>query len=137
MIQKGPVPARITDIGLAACLLAVGILPAPGDFEDHLTGDARSLGFCFSRNTTDIRFQLEKLELAWRMEQEKPGSWVDQNPEHPFAYAISAVNNLRHLTERVKVAKAKVLIKRGKSVAVVDPVSPQDVQDVFLQKIGV
>ena len=128
-----------TDIKLASALLACGVPPVPGEEVSMLDGDCRRVEFNFLPVSMCGKYKTEALMAAWEMEQSatcKEERFTTRNPEHPFSYCMAVWANYWGLWEYVTRATPKLYIRRGPSVAVVDPDSPQHIQDHLLGKIG-
>ena len=119
------------DPNLAACIMAVGVPLCPGDEISFVTGDAQLVEFNFlPRSEEGITF--EQCIDAWN----RGAEFIQENPHHAMSYAMCTIGNRRHLDQYLRKAKPKVYIKKGKSIALIDPNSSQETQDHILGKLG-
>ena len=129
----------VTDIKLASSLMALGIPPVPGEEVSITTGDANRVTFNFlSHGEGDM--SADAIVAAWRQEREsarREDDWSHQNPDHPLSFLMCAWDNFLCVRNYVRTAKPKVFIRRGKSVALIDPDrGPKRLTDYILGKIG-
>ena len=133
LIEKQRVLAT-KDIKLAACLMACGV---PLDTQEPVTfvssDGGRSVRFNFMPAAINGQFTAQALMRAWAMGD----AFIKENPEHPISYLMACWRNYMGLRDYVKELKPLVMLQKGKSIAVVDPNSPQAIQDKILQKIGI
>lgn len=136
--RSGPPRYVVSDPNLAACLMAVGIPLVPGKETDLLAGDAQFVGFNFLP-FGEGGISLEDCLLAWSQEKNSRRREEDfsfQHPEHPMSYAMCTLANRRVLDNFLRTATPKVCIRRGSSVAVVDPNDKRVHTDEILARIG-
>ncbi len=133
----------VTDIKLAASLMALGIHPLPGEEVSITTGDANRVVFNFlPHGATDdgLALTANAIVRAWKQEREatcREEEWSYQNPDHPLSYLMCAWDNYLCIRDYVRKATAKVYMKRGRSVALLDPKrASQKQQEHILGKIG-
>lgn len=128
-----------TDIKLAASLLACGIPPVPGEEVNVTSGDLSRVAFNFLPASVNGQFHADDLMGAWRQEQNartEAEAFHTQNPEHPMSYLMAGWKNYLALRDYVMRATPMVYLKRGSSVAMIDPNSERHIQDHILGKIG-
>ena len=107
---------KTDDVRLAAALLAVGVAPQfkqvglqvvradrPGNWQE----------FFFESVSDNGKWQTRDLVNAWR----EGMSWIDKNPDHPFAYIMAAMANHRDLGRYLSNGNEMAFLKKGKSVA--------------------
>lgn len=138
-IKKFAATISVTDIKLAASLLALGIPPVPREEVNITTGDANRVSFNFlSHGEGDM--SAEEIIEAWKQEREartREEEWSYQNPDHPLSYLMCGWDNYLTIRNYVKWAKPTVFIKRGKSVALIDPErGDKKLNDFILGQIG-
>ena len=124
----------VRDVGLAAALATYGVPPDPRGFEDHFDMDGRRY-HCW--HFLDRAAHSGELTLALVAAGKNPEEFNAKNPTHPFSYIMIYAKNRAGLVERCTKNAPKYLISRGKSVALVDPSAPRDIQETILAKIGV
>ena len=129
----------VTDIKLAASLMALGIPPVPGEEVSLTTGDANRVTFNFLTHG-DGDMSADAIVAAWKQEREarcRQDEWSYQNPDHPLSYLMCAWDNFLCVRDYVRKANPKVYIKRGKSVALVDPErGPKALTEYILGQMG-
>ena len=141
-IKKYAPTVSVTDIKLAASLMALGVPPVPGEEVSITTGDANRVAFNFLPNgsSSDPTMSADAIVAAWKQERDaktREEEWSFQTPDHPLAYLMCAWDNFLCVRDYVRKANAKVYIKKGRSVALIDPVrAPTRVQEHILGKIG-
>ena len=129
----------VSDPNLAACLMAVGIPLRCGEEVSMLTGDATHLAFNFIAMGED-GMSTEFCIAAWnqqRNSKRKEDDFSTQNPDHPFSFAMCTIANRIALAAYLKSAKPTVCIKRGSSIAAIDPSLDRARTDFILNRIGV
>ena len=128
----------VSDPNLAACLMAVGIAVRPGEEVSMLTGDAKHLAFNFIAMGPD-GMSTEFCIAAWNQQRNstrKEDDFTFENPDHPFSYAMCSIANRIALAAYLKSAKPTVCIKRGSSIAAIDPGLDRARTDFILARIG-
>ncbi len=141
-LRKGTATLSVTDIKLAASLMALGILPVPGEEVSFVTGDANLLAFNFLPYgmVEEGGMTADEIVAAWKQEREatcREEEWSYQNPSHPLSYLMCAWDNFLCARAYVRNAKAAVYVKHGKSVALIDPErTPKKFEEYILGKIG-
>ena len=139
LVKKYAATVSVTDIKLAASLMALGIPPVPGDEVAITTGDANRVAFNFLPHG-DGDMSAEAIIAAWRQEREarcRQDEWSFQHPDHPLSFLMCAWDNFLCVRDYVRTATPKVYMRRGKSVALIDPErGPKDLTDYILGKIG-
>ena len=143
-IKKGATTVSVTDIKLAASLMALGIPPVPGEEVNLTTGDVNHVSFNFlpwSTSEDADSLSADDIVAAWAQEREattREDEWSYQNPNHPLSYLMCAWDNFLCVRDYVRKARPKIYIQRGKSVALIDPErTTQKEQDYILGRIGV
>lgn len=125
-----PPTCSTTDPNFAACLMAVGIPLLPAGVS-LVVGDADLLKFHFmSQNDEGLTFR--ECASAWAQKE----AFIESNPQHCMSFAMATIANRRGLDDYLRKAKPKVCIKKGSSIAVVDPGMPQHQSDFILARIG-
>ena len=123
----------VRDCNLAGALASVGVPPDPRGFEDTFNQDGRTFHcWHFLAQTIDGADRTIDLINAWN----NPEDFNRKNPLHRFSFVMMAFKNARHLRKRAASREGYYLLRRGSSVAMVDPGAPREMQDVILQKIG-
>ena len=142
-LKKGTATLSVTDIKLAATLMAMGIPPVPGEEVNLVTGDAKHLSFNFLPNGLvdgGCGMNAQEIVAAWKQEREaktREEEWSYQNPDHPLSYLMCAFDNFLCVRAFVRKAKASVYLRRGPSVALIDPErTPKAMEDYILGQIG-
>jgi hypothetical protein len=139
LVKKYAATVSVTDIKLAASLMALGIPPVPGEEVAITTGDANRVAFNFLPHG-EGDMSAEAIIAAWRQEREaqcREDEWSHKNPDHPLSYLMCAWDNFLCVRDYVRKATPKVYMKRGKSVALIDPErGPKKLTDYILGKIG-
>ena len=142
-LKRGTATISVTDIKLAASLMALGISPVPGEEVNLVTGDAKHLSFNFLPHGIaegGCGMSADDIVAAWKQEREaktRQEEWSYQNPDHPLSYLMCAWDNFLCVRSFVRKAKASHYIRRGKSVALIDPErTPKHMQDLILGKLG-
>ena len=139
LVKKYAATVSVTDIKLAASLMALGIPPVPGEEVAITTGDANRVAFNFLPHG-EGDMSAEAIWAAWRQEREarcREDEWSHQHPDHPLSYLMCAWDNFLCIRDYVRTATPKVYMKRGKSVALIDPErGPKKLTDYILGKIG-
>ena len=129
----------VSDPNLAACLMAVGIPLRPGEEVSMLTGDANHLAFNFIAMGED-GMSTAFCIAAWnqqRNSKRKEDDFSAQNPDHPFSFAMCTIANRIALAAYLKRATPAVCIKRGSSIAAIDPALARARTDFILNRIGI
>ena len=139
LVKKFAATVSVTDIKLAASLMAMGIPPVPGEEVSITTGDANRVAFNFLPHG-DGEMSADSIIAAWKQEREarcREDEWSHQNPAHPLSYLMCAWDNFLCVRDYVRRASPKVFMKRGRSVALVDPErGPKNLTDYILGRIG-
>ena len=139
LVKKYAATVSVTDIKLAASLMALGIPPEPGEEVAITTGDANRVAFNFLPHG-DGDMSAEAIIAAWRQEREarcRQDEWSFQHPDHPLSFLMCAWDNFLCIRAYVRKARAAVYMKRGKSVALIDPErTPKKLEEYILGKIG-
>jgi len=141
-LRRGAATLSVTDIKLAASLMALGILPVPGEEVSFVTGDANLLEFNFLPYgmVEEGGLSADEIVAAWKQEREakcREEEWSYQNPDHPLSYLMCAWDNFLCVRAYVRKAKAAVYMKRGPSVALIDPErTPKKLEEYILGRIG-
>ena len=143
-LKKGQVTISVTDIKLAASLMALGISPVPGEEVTLVTGDAKHLSFNFLPYHvlgSISNIGANEIIAAWKQERaatSREEEWSYQHPEHPLSYLMCAWDNYLTIMSYVRNAKAAVYLKKGKSVALIDvDRTPKYMEDFILGRMGV
>ena len=138
-IKKYATTVSVTDIKLAASLMALGVPTVPGEEVNITTGDANRVAFNFLPHG-EGDMSAEDVIQAWKQEREartREDEWSYQNPDHPLSYLMCAWDNFLCVRDYVRKANPKIYIKRGKSVALVDlERGPKAFNDYILGQIG-
>ena len=141
-LKKGAATLSVTDIKLAASLMALGILPVPGEEVSFVTGDAELLSFNFLPYgmVEEGGMTADEIVAAWKQEREATCREEEvsyTNPDHPLSYLLCALDNFLCVRAYVRKARAAVYMKRGKSVALIDPErTPKKLEEFILGRIG-
>ena len=139
LVKKHAATVSVTDIKLASSLMALGIPPVPGEEVSLTTGDANRVTFNFLSHG-DGDMSADEIVAAWRQEREarcREDEWSHQNQDHALSYLMCAWDNFLCVRNYVRSSTPKVYIKRGKSVALIDPErGPKKLTDYILGKIG-
>ena len=139
LVKKHATTVSVTDIKLAASLMALGIPPVPGEEVSITTGDANRVAFNFLPHG-EGDMSAEAIVSAWNQEREalcREDEWSHQHPDHPLSYLMCAWDNFLCVRDYVRRATPKVFMKRGKSVALIDPErGPKNLTDYILGQIG-
>tara|TARA_R110002020_G_scaffold334665_1_gene549921 strand:+ start:508 stop:870 length:363 start_codon:yes stop_codon:yes gene_type:complete len=119
--------------------MALGIPPVPGEEVNITTGDVNRVSFNFlSHGEGDM--SAEDVIQAWKQEREagtRQEEWSYQHPDHPLSYLMCAWDNFLCVRDYVRTTAPKVFIKRGKSVALIDPErGTKSFNDYILGQIG-
>ena len=143
-LKKGTATISVTDIKLAASLMALGISPVPGEEVNLLTGDEKHLSFNFLPHAITAggcRMTAEDIIQAWKQERRaktREEEWSHQNPDHPLSYLMCAWDNYLCVRTYVRTAKASIYLTKGKSVALIDPErTPKHMEEMILGRMGV
>ena len=143
-LKKGQATISITDIKLAASLMALGVSPVPGEEVNFITGDANHLSFNFLPHPISgpiSNIGGNEIIAAWKQEREatsREEEWSHQNPEHPLSYLMCGWDNYLTILSYVRSAKAAVYLKKGNSVALIDvDRTPKYMEDFILGRMGV
>jgi len=119
--------------------MALGIPPVPGEEVSLTTGDANRVTFNFLTHG-DGDMSADAIIAAWKQEREarcRQDEWSHQNPDHPLSYLMCAWDNFLCVRDYVRRANPKVYMKRGKSVALIDPErGPKALTEYILGQIG-
>jgi hypothetical protein len=122
--------------------MALGILPVPGEEVSLVTGDAELLAFNFLPfgMVEEGGLTADEIVNAWKQEREatcREDEWSYKNPDHPLSYLMCAWDNFLCVRAYVRKARAAVYMKRGKSIALIDPErTPKKLEEFILGKIG-
>lgn len=123
------------DVRLAAALMAVGV-PPRGDGPVQVvtrasqSGEARQ--FIFAPRSECGEYDTRELVAAWRAGPK----WIEANPLHPFAIAMAAMQNHRHLVDYVKRASKMVFIQEGRSIALLPLEASAELEAKILGQFG-
>lgn len=104
------------DIYLVAALLTMDVRPVDAEPVRIITREHRAgenYQFYLEARSRDGKYRTRDLLKFW-IEGE---SWVERNPDHPFAYAMAMALNLRGIHKFVKEKAPHVFLQRGKGVA--------------------
>jgi hypothetical protein len=116
---------------LAAALLSVGIPLNPHfpceRYEGDVNRDTR-LAFFFEDASPCGKFHTRELVAAWA----DLANFIRQFPEHPFAYAATAVQNRARLLYHAKNRVPQVVVRKGGKLAVIRADAPQVEADKIL-----
>ena len=117
------------DARLAGALLAMGFAPKgppvrlvradrPGDW----------LEWQFSGVSECGRWKAVELLEGWR----GGASWVEKNPDHPFAYVMAAHKNHMWIVDKLRSGNKHHLLKSGKSLVLIGEEASLKTQDKLL-----
>ena len=138
-LKKYAATVSVTDIKLAASLMALGIPPVPGEEVSITTGDANRVAFNFLPHG-EGDMSADAIIAAWNQEREarcRKDEWSFQNPDHPLSYLMCAWDNFLLTRNYVRKAAPMVYMKRGKSVALLHPTdTPKELEAYILGQIG-
>ena len=99
---------------LASALYAVGVNFIEGEplvhFMDSETGQEYTV-WQFEQESRDGKYKTNQLAAAW-----KDDEWFKENPDHPFAYALAALDMRTNLVDVVKQGKRLIRIKKDGNV---------------------
>lgn len=90
-LSKGSRFCIVKDLDLACCLISIGIKirTTPPVRNVKLPNGNRDLTFCFCDKSEDGKYITEKMIHGYYND----AKFVQENPEHPMAYAIATVKN--------------------------------------------
>jgi hypothetical protein len=90
-LQKGSSFFVVKDVDLACCLISIGIKLRidPPVYNVKLPNGSRDVAFYFCSESDDGQFVTEQMARGYYND----AKFVQENPEHPMAYAIATVKN--------------------------------------------
>lgn len=122
------------DVRLAAALMAVGIPPLGSEpvriiTHPHRSGSPKQ--FVLAPRSECGKYATAALVKAWR----DGLAWIEKNPDHPFAYAMAAMQNHRDLLDYVKSAVPKVFLRSGRSIGMLPLDASSELEEKILGKL--
>jgi len=143
LLKQYAATVSVTDIKLASTLMALGIPPVPGEEVSITTGDVKRITFNFlshSVSSEGVTMTTDAIIRAWHQERDatcREDEWSYKNPDHPLSYLMCSWDNYLCVRNYIRNATAKVYMRRGKSVALIDPKrASKRQQEHILGKIG-
>ena len=110
MIREDESPTyTVTCPKIAAALRSVGIIPAQIPFLKKAMHGKVFVTYYFKGSNPERDMLTEKLIAA----SNDPYKWVEDNPEHPFSFALIAVLNYEKQAEAVATSRALVAFDMG------------------------
>jgi hypothetical protein len=110
MIEEQNTPTyTVTCAKIAAALRSVGVIPAQIPFLKREMHGKRFTTYYFTASNPEGDMQTEKLIVA----SNDPYKWVEENPEHPFSFALVAILNYEKQAEAVATSRALVAFDMG------------------------
>ena len=106
------------DAKLAAALMAMRVPPVGMEPVKVITVEnrpGRNYQYFLAAQSECGTYQTAELVKAWRAGK----SWIEENEKHPFAYVMAAFLNHKGLVDYMKRAVPQVVVKRGRSMAVI------------------
>tara|TARA_R100000808_G_scaffold25077_1_gene61412 strand:+ start:6815 stop:7222 length:408 start_codon:yes stop_codon:yes gene_type:complete len=124
----------VSDVNLASALATYYVPPDPRGFEDHFEENGRRY-YCwhFLDRTSHTGELTQELIAAWA----DPEAFNEKFPNHPFSFIMLYERNRQGLRERCTKNAPKLLVRKGPSLAVVDPKQSREDQEYILAKIGI
>ena len=127
-------PYITSDINLAAALAACGI--PLYDFQDGSPPFAKvqskhgtTYNFYFEHESNDGLMTVD-LVAAWY-----DATYIDANPEEPFAYIKAYHDNKNALIDLVKKASSIVIIEKGRKFALISSNAPEDIKQSLFKNL--
>lgn len=98
-LQKGTTVVQVTDLKLAACLVAVGIAlrKDPPYIYRRVAGE-EVVCFNFFPTCNDGVLLTTDLVQAWKQDM----VFIQANPMHPFTFAMCALKNLAQIQDHIR-----------------------------------
>lgn len=127
---------QVTDKNLMSCLLAVGCVPFGADHISKFRGDKDLDAFNFALRSQCGKFETIDLAMIFASAWGNGDTWIEDNPDHPFAYAMVALWNRIQIQNTFRDKAPTVFIAKGKSVAVLEPHMVPHQEQEILRKIG-
>ena len=128
---------QVSDKNLYACLLTMGVLPFSSDHIRKLRGDTSYDVFEFELTTQCGKYKTDELARIFETAWHDGGKWFEENPNHPFAYAMLSLWNRIKVQEAFQHHKPSIFIQKGASVAMIDPLVKESSQQEILRRIGI
>jgi hypothetical protein len=121
------------DIFLLSALMAVGVRPVGRERCRVITPEhehGRRYQYFLSPVSECGKWQTVELVKAWK----EGVSWIEKNPEHPFAYAMAAQWNFKETQRELAGLGDYVFMRAGDAVAMLPSNATAEMEEKILGK---
>ena len=117
-LEKGSVVYQVQNVDLACCLLSLGVpLREDPPYTHAEMADGRKI-LVWNFQNQNVEGDLATADLVKAFSQDM--KFVDENPDHPFTFAMCALKNRQKLMDHIKDSTPWVAFKgRGRGLLLV------------------